>query len=131
MSTISVPEHLWETLIPLTKLDGMPLELLELLQQHIKPRIEDSSHEIPYDLIVRISKWCQSEEGVKKLEGADLGKIYVPTRTPLRLKDSRSQVLLAHTATSWHHLRPIFETTSAPRTPEGRLGGQEGNYCIN
>lgn len=72
MSTISIPEHLWETLLPLIKLDVEPPELLDLLQEHIKPKVEDTSPEAPYDLIVGIAKWSQSEDGKKILEGENL-----------------------------------------------------------
>jgi len=77
MSTVSVPEHLWETLLPLTTLDVEPPELLSLLQQHIKPRIDDTSPEIPYDLITGISKWSESEGGARILkEGGIDAKSY-------------------------------------------------------
>ncbi|KAF8605986.1 hypothetical protein BDV93DRAFT_33744 [Ceratobasidium sp. AG-I] len=72
MSTISVPEYLWETLLPLTTLAVEPPELLELLQKHIKPKIEDTSTEIPYDLITSISKWSASDEGAKTLKDAGI-----------------------------------------------------------
>lgn len=75
MSTISVPEHLSETLLPLTRLKVEPPRLLELLQTHIKPRIEDTSTEMPYEIIVGVSKWSVSEQGLKVLkeEGLDPG----------------------------------------------------------
>jgi hypothetical protein len=73
MSTVSVPEHLWENLLPLTTLVIEPPELLNLLRKHIKPKIEDTSPEIPYDLITSISKWGESEEGSKTLKGEGLG----------------------------------------------------------
>ncbi|QRV88966.1 hypothetical protein RhiJN_16984 [Ceratobasidium sp. AG-Ba] len=72
MSTVSVPEHLWETLLPLTRLDIEPPELSELLQKHIKPKVEDTSSEIPYDVITGISKWTASEKGSKALREQDL-----------------------------------------------------------
>ncbi|CAE6526202.1 hypothetical protein RSOLAG22IIIB_02699 [Rhizoctonia solani] len=73
MSTTSVPEHLWETLLPLTKLDIEPPELQSLLQEHIKPTIEDTSTEVPYDLITGIAKWSGSDKGKEmlKAEGLD------------------------------------------------------------
>jgi hypothetical protein len=46
---------------------------LNLLRKHIKPKIEDTSSEIPYDLITSISKWGESEEGSKTLKGEGLG----------------------------------------------------------
>ena len=73
MSTVSVPEYLWETLLPLTTLAVEPPELLDLLQKHIKPKIEDTSTEIPYDLITGISKWSGSDEGLKALKEAGIG----------------------------------------------------------
>lgn len=73
MSTISVPEHLWEALLPLTTLAVEPPELLDLLKQHIKPKIEETSTEIPYDLITGVSKWSSSDEGAKALKEADIG----------------------------------------------------------
>ncbi|KAG8726295.1 hypothetical protein FRC12_023534 [Ceratobasidium sp. 428] len=73
MSTVSVPEHLWETLLPLTSLDVQPTELLEQLRKHIKPKLEDTSPEIPYDIITGVSKWSHSDKGTKTLkeEGID------------------------------------------------------------
>ncbi|CAE6349922.1 unnamed protein product [Rhizoctonia solani] len=72
MSTISVPEHLWETLVPLVKLDIEPSELRTLLREHIKPTIEGTSTEIPYDLITGIAKWSGSEKGKDALKGEGL-----------------------------------------------------------
>ncbi|KAH7335204.1 hypothetical protein B0J17DRAFT_669075 [Rhizoctonia solani] len=72
MSTISVPEHLWETLLPLIKLDIEPPELQSLLQEHIKPAVEDTSTEVPYDLITSIAKWSGSEKGKETLKGEGL-----------------------------------------------------------
>ncbi|KAJ1306882.1 hypothetical protein OPQ81_007867 [Rhizoctonia solani] len=73
MSTISVPEHLWETLLPLLKLDIEPPELQTSLREHIKPTIEDTLTEVPYDLITGIAKWSGSEKGKENLkqEGLD------------------------------------------------------------
>ncbi|KAG8691604.1 hypothetical protein FRC11_015041 [Ceratobasidium sp. 423] len=73
MSTISVPEHLWETLLPLIKLDIEPPELQTLLREHIKPTVEDTSTEVPYDLITGIAKWSESDKGKETLkdEGLD------------------------------------------------------------
>ena len=75
MSTVSVPEHLWETLFPLTALAVEPPELLDLLQKHIKPNMEESSTEIPYDLITGVSKWSASNEGAKALKEVGIGTI--------------------------------------------------------
>ncbi|CAE7216902.1 unnamed protein product [Rhizoctonia solani] len=72
MSTISVPEHLWETLLPLINLDTEPPELQTLLREHIKPTVEDTSTEIPYDLITGIAKWSGSEKGKEKLKDKGL-----------------------------------------------------------
>ncbi|CAE6421723.1 unnamed protein product [Rhizoctonia solani] len=73
MSTISVPEHLWEALAPLTKLEIEPSELQTLLREHIKPTIEETSAEIPYDLITGIARWAGSEKAkdTLKAEGLD------------------------------------------------------------
>ncbi|KAF8738707.1 AICARFT/IMPCHase bienzyme, partial [Rhizoctonia solani] len=73
MSTISVPEHLWEALAPLTKLEIEPSELQTLLREHIEPTIEETSAEIPYDLITGIARWAGSEKGkdTLKAEGLD------------------------------------------------------------
>ncbi|EUC59761.1 endoplasmic reticulum-based factor for assembly of V-ATPase [Rhizoctonia solani AG-3 Rhs1AP] len=72
MSTISVPEHLWETLLPLIKLDIEPPELQSLLRKHIKSTVEDTSTEVPYDLITGIAKWSGSEKGMDVLKAEDL-----------------------------------------------------------
>ncbi|CAE6402524.1 unnamed protein product [Rhizoctonia solani] len=94
MSTISVPEHLWETLVPLIKLDIEPPELQTLLRENIKPTIEDTSTEIPYDLITGIAKWSASEKGKDSLKGEALdpssyslipllaGTIFAPSSKP-------------------------------------------------
>ncbi|KAL5633168.1 hypothetical protein ACGC1H_003607 [Rhizoctonia solani] len=72
MWTVSVPEHLWETLLPLIKLDIEPPELQSLLRKHIKPTVEDTSTEVPYDLITGIAKWSGSEKGKNVLKAEDL-----------------------------------------------------------
>ncbi|CAE6508764.1 unnamed protein product [Rhizoctonia solani] len=77
-----------------TSLHIEPPELQTLLREHIKPTVEDTSTEVPYDLITGIAKWGESERGreILKEEGLDpssyhlipllAGTIFAPSSKP-------------------------------------------------
>lgn len=116
MSTISVPEHLWEVLLPLLKLDIGSPELQSLLREHIKEKVEDTSPEVPYELITGIAKWGQSEAGRIILGNDGLGMGVIYNQALVELSHSRSQIIHPYTVTRWHNVRPILKATSASTT---------------
>jgi len=67
-TTVSVPPHLHASLAALLEDGLLPRPLLDLLEAHIKPSIDDSSTEIPYDTLRQISQWARADDEQVRLK---------------------------------------------------------------
>ncbi|KAF8318731.1 hypothetical protein DL93DRAFT_2132971 [Clavulina sp. PMI_390] len=72
VTPVSLLEHLHEILLPLTTLPATPAELRDDLQTYVKPQLSDSAPEIPYDLLLRTSRWSNTAGAKLALKDASL-----------------------------------------------------------
>lgn len=72
-TSVSLLEHLHETLLPLLNIEALPSSLHAEVSGYVKPSLSDSFKEIPYDCLLRISRWAGTTAGKLALRGASLG----------------------------------------------------------
>jgi len=95
MSTVSLPEHLHATLLLLLKPSPLPpSEIASGISSHVKQTIEESSTEIPCDVLRDVSNWAQTEDAAVLLRERGLnpseylmisllaGTIFAPSSRP-------------------------------------------------
>lgn len=73
-TTISLPLHLHEALLPLISIETIPSELKDNLEKYVKPKFSESATQIPYSLLRETSKWADSEEGKSQITKLSLSE---------------------------------------------------------
>lgn len=74
-TSISLLEHLHAILSPLLTLATVPPGLRDELAVYVKPRLGDSAQEIPYDVLLHVSRWSNTSEAKLALKDASLGEL--------------------------------------------------------
>lgn len=138
---VALLEHLHVSLKPLLSLDIVPSELQADLAEFVKDDLKESSVDIPYDILLRVSRWGATPPARSSLKDAGLGACFQPSfltndqssqsnrhtlRRPIRLHDALPPRRYRYVSQS--PIRLIYPSSERPRSATRSSQGQTRRY---
>jgi hypothetical protein len=74
-TSVSLLEHLHTDLLPLLSIESLPSPLSAEISDYVKPSFSQSAEEIPYDSLLRVSRWASTVAGKIALTESSLGAV--------------------------------------------------------